>query len=29
MKTLVVYLVAEPETPDLARAAVDGGADVV
>jgi len=29
MKTLVVYLVAEPETPELARAAVDGGADVV
>ena len=29
MKTLVVYLVAEPETPELARAAVEGGADVV
>jgi tryptophan synthase alpha chain len=29
MKTLVVYLMAEPETPELARAAVDGGADVV
>jgi len=28
-KTLVVYLMAEPETPELARAAVDGGADVV
>jgi tryptophan synthase alpha chain len=29
MKTLVIYLMAEPETPELARAAVDGGADVV
>ncbi len=29
MKTLVVYLMAEPETPELARAAVDGGADTV
>jgi tryptophan synthase alpha chain len=28
-KTLVIYLVAEPETPTLAEAAVDGGADVV
>src|SRR5436305_2244114 len=28
-KTLVIYLMAEPETPDLARAAVDGGADVI
>ena len=28
-KTLVVYLVAEPETPELARVAVDAGADVV
>ena len=28
-KTLVVYLMAEPETPALARAAVAGGADVV
>jgi tryptophan synthase alpha chain len=28
-KTLVVYLMAEPETPELARAAVDGGADVI
>ena len=28
-KTLVIYLVAEPETPDLARAAVEGGADIV
>jgi tryptophan synthase alpha subunit len=28
-KTLVVYLMAEPETPELARAAVDGGADIV
>ena len=25
----MIYLVAEPETPELARAAVDGGADVV
>ena len=29
MKKLVIYLMAEPETPDLARAAVEGGADVV
>jgi len=28
-KALVIYLMAEPETPELARAAVDGGADVV
>ena len=28
-KTLVIYLMAEPETPELARAAVDGGANVV
>ena len=28
-KALVVYLMAEPETPELARAAVDGGADLV
>jgi tryptophan synthase alpha chain len=28
-KTLVIYLMAEPETPELARAAVDGGADVI
>jgi tryptophan synthase alpha chain len=28
-KRLVVYLVCEPETPELARAAVDAGADVV
>jgi tryptophan synthase alpha chain len=28
-KTLVVYLVAEPGTPELARAAVDAGADVI
>jgi tryptophan synthase alpha chain len=28
-KTLVVYLVCEPETPALARAAVDAGADVI
>jgi tryptophan synthase alpha chain len=28
-KTLVVYLVAEPETPALARAAVEAGADIV
>jgi tryptophan synthase alpha chain len=28
-KTLVIYLVAEPETPELAQAAVDGGADVI
>jgi tryptophan synthase alpha chain len=29
MKELVIYLMAEPETPELARAAVEGGADVV
>jgi len=29
MKTLVVYLMAEPETPELAQAAVEGGADIV
>ena len=29
MKTLAVYLVCEPETPELARAAVEGGADIV
>jgi tryptophan synthase alpha chain len=29
MKKLVIYLMAEPETPELARAAVDGGADLV
>jgi tryptophan synthase alpha chain len=29
VKTLVIYLMAEPETPELARAAVEGGADVV
>jgi tryptophan synthase alpha chain len=28
-KALVIYLVAEPETPQLARAAVEGGADVI
>jgi tryptophan synthase alpha chain len=28
-KQLVVYLVAEPETPALAEAAVEGGADIV
>jgi tryptophan synthase alpha chain len=28
-KRLVIYLMAEPETPELARAAVDGGADIV
>ena len=28
-KTLVIYLVAEPETPGLARAAVDAGADAI
>ena len=28
-KVLVIYLMAEPETPELARAAVDGGADIV
>src|SRR5436190_5877741 len=29
MKKLLVYLVCEPETPDLAAAAVAGGADIV
>jgi tryptophan synthase alpha subunit len=29
MKTLVIYLMTEPETPELARAAVQGGADTV
>jgi len=29
VKTLVIYLMAEPETPELARAAVEGGADIV
>jgi len=28
-KKLVIYLMAEPETPELARAAVEGGADTV
>jgi tryptophan synthase alpha chain len=28
-KQLVIYLMAEPETPELARAAVEGGADVI
>jgi tryptophan synthase alpha chain len=28
-KTLVVYLMSEPETPDFAEAAVEGGADIV
>lgn len=28
-KALVIYLMAGPETPELARAAVDGGADAV
>ena len=28
-KKLVIYLVAEPETPELAHAAVEGGADIV
>jgi len=28
-KSLVVYLVCEPETPELAEAAVEGGADVL
>jgi tryptophan synthase alpha chain len=28
-KQLVIYLMAEPETPELARAAVDGGADII
>ena len=29
MTALVIYLVCEPETPELARAAVEGGADIV
>ena len=29
MKTLVIYLMAGRTTPDLAAAAVDGGADIV
>ena len=29
MKTLVIYLMAEPETPELAAAAVEGGADLI
>ena len=29
MKTLVIYLMTEPETPELARAAVEGGADIL
>jgi len=29
VKTLVIYLMAEPETPELARAAVEAGADIV
>jgi tryptophan synthase alpha chain len=29
LKKLVIYLMAEPETPELARAAVEGGADAV
>jgi tryptophan synthase alpha chain len=29
VKKLVIYLMAEPETPGLAKAAVDGGADIV
>lgn len=28
-KKLVIYLVAEPETPERARAAVEGGADII
>jgi tryptophan synthase alpha chain len=28
-KQLVIYLMSEPETPELARAAVDGGADII
>jgi tryptophan synthase alpha chain len=28
-KTLVIYVMADPETPELARAAVDGGADII
>jgi tryptophan synthase alpha chain len=29
MKKLVIYLMAEPETPELARTAVEGGADII
>jgi tryptophan synthase alpha chain len=29
LKTLVIYLMAGPETPELARAAVEGGADII
>jgi tryptophan synthase alpha chain len=29
VKKLVIYLMAEPETPELAKAAVEGGADIV
>jgi tryptophan synthase alpha chain len=29
MKKLVIYLMAEPETPELAQAAVAGGADII
>jgi len=29
VKTLVIYLMAEPETPELAQAASEGGADIV
>jgi tryptophan synthase alpha chain len=29
LKTLVIYLMADPETPELARSAVEGGADVL
>jgi len=29
MTTLVIYLVCEPETPELAEAAVEGGADII
>ena len=29
MKKLVIYLVCEPETPELAEAAVEGGADLI
>src|SRR5262245_14139288 len=28
-KTLAIYLVCEPETPELAQAAVEGGADLI
>jgi tryptophan synthase alpha chain len=28
-RRLVIYLMAEPETPELARAAVEGGADII